>query len=92
MSIIELLLSLAAILGAAVIFTNAVGILGDRLGLGHGAVGSILGAPGETMIPSVAILGAVIVGSGGTAAGEESSAGGWLGPPGRYRRPPRPGC
>ena len=39
MSIIELLLSPAAILGAAVIFTNAVEILGDRLGLGHGAVG-----------------------------------------------------
>jgi cation:H+ antiporter len=74
MSIIELILSLAAILGAAVIFTNAVEILGDRLGLGHGAVGSILAAVGtalpETMIPIVAILGAVIVGSGGAAAGE----------------------
>src|SRR3712207_9138772 len=74
MSIIELILSLAAILGAAVLFTNAVEILGDRLGLGHGAVGSILAAVGtalpETMIPIVAILGAVIVGSGGAAAGE----------------------
>ncbi len=74
MSIIELILSLAAILGAAVIFTNAVEILGDRLGLGHGAVGSVLAAVGtalpETMIPIVAILGAVIVGSGGAAAGE----------------------
>jgi cation:H+ antiporter len=74
MSIIELMLSLAAILGAAVLFTNAVEILGDRLGLGHGAVGSILAAVGtalpETMIPIVAILGAVIVGSGGAAAGE----------------------
>ena len=58
MSIIELILSLAAILGAAVIFTNAVEILGDRLGLGHGAVGSILAAVGtalpETMILSTA--------------------------------------
>jgi cation:H+ antiporter len=58
MSIIELLLSPAAILGAAVIFTNAVGILGDRLGLGHGAVWSILAAVGtalpETMILSTA--------------------------------------
>jgi cation:H+ antiporter len=74
MSIIELILSLAAILGAAVLFTNAVEILGDRLGLGHGAVGSILAAVGtalpETMIPIVAILGAVLVGSGGAAAGE----------------------
>ena len=74
MSIIELILSLAAILGAAVLFTNAVELLGDRLGLGHGAVGSILAAVGtalpETMIPIVAILGAVIVGTGGAAAGE----------------------
>jgi cation:H+ antiporter len=74
MSIVELILSLAAILGAAVLFTNAVEILGDRLGLGHGPVGSILAAVGtalpETMIPIVAILGAVIVGSGGAAAGE----------------------
>ena len=74
MSIIELVLSLAAILGAAVLFTNAVEILGERLNLGAGAVGSILAAVGtalpETMIPIVAILGAVIVGSGGAAAGE----------------------
>lgn len=74
MSIIELILSLAAILGAAVLFTNAIELLGDRMGLGHGAVGSILAAVGtalpETMIPIVAILGAVIVGSGGAAAGE----------------------
>lgn len=74
MSIIELMLSLAAILGAAVLFTNAVEIMGDRLNMGHGAVGSLLAAVGtalpETMIPIVAILGAVIVGSGGAAAGE----------------------
>ena len=74
MSIIELILSLVAILGAAVLFTNAVELLGDRLGLGHGAVGSVLAAVGtalpETMIPIVAILGAMIVGAGGAAAGE----------------------
>ena len=74
MTIIELVLSLAAILGAAVLFTNAVEILGERLNLGAGAVGSILAAVGtalpETMIPIVAILGAVILGSGGEAAGE----------------------
>ena len=74
MSIIELLLALVAILGAAVFFTNAVEIMGERLNLGHGAVGSILAAVGtalpETMIPVVAILGAVIVGTGGAAAGE----------------------
>jgi len=74
MSLIELMLSLAAILGAAILFTNAVEIMGDRLNMGHGAVGSLLAAVGtalpETMIPIVAILGAVIVGSGGAAAGE----------------------
>ncbi len=74
MTIIELVISLTLILGAAVLFTNAVEIMGDRLNLGAGAVGSILAAVGtalpETMIPIVAILGAVIVGSGGAAAGE----------------------
>lgn len=72
--IVEMVLALAAILGAAVLFTNAVEIAGDRLNLGAGAVGSILAAVGtalpETMIPIVAILGAVIVGTGGAAAGE----------------------
>src|SRR5829696_9121940 len=47
--------------------------MGDRLNLGAGAVGSVLAAVGtalpETMIPVVAILGALLVGSGG-AAGE----------------------
>jgi cation:H+ antiporter len=73
-TIIELTLSLAAILGAAILFTNAVEIMGDRLNLGAGAVGSVLAAVGtalpETMIPIVAILGALLVGSGGAAASE----------------------
>jgi len=74
LTIIELVIALVVILGAAFLFTNAVEIMGDRLNLGAGAVGSILAAVGtalpETMIPIVAILGAVIVGSGGAAAGE----------------------
>jgi cation:H+ antiporter len=74
MTIIELVLSLAAILGAAILFTNAVEIMGERLNLGAGAVGSVLAAVGtalpETMIPIVAILGALLLGTGGTAAGE----------------------
>lgn len=74
MTIIELVLSLAAILGAAMLFTNAVEILGDRLNLGAGAVGSVLAAVGtalpETMIPMVAIIGAALAGSGGAAASE----------------------
>ena len=74
MTIIELVLSLAAILGAAILFTNAVEILGDRLNLGAGAVGSVLAAVGtalpETMIPLVAIFGALLLGSGSAAASE----------------------
>jgi cation:H+ antiporter len=74
MTIIELVLSLAAILGAAMLFTNAVEILGDRLHLGAGAVGSVLAAVGtalpETMIPIVAIIGAALAGSGAAAASE----------------------
>jgi cation:H+ antiporter len=73
-TIIELVFSLAAILGAAILFTNAVEIMGDRLQLGAGAVGSVLAAVGtalpETMIPLVAIVGALLVGSGSAAAGE----------------------
>jgi cation:H+ antiporter len=74
LTIIELALSLAAILGAAILFTNAVEIMGDRLNLGAGAVGSVLAAVGtalpETMIPLVAIIGSVLLGTGGAAAGE----------------------
>lgn len=66
--------ALVVILGAAVLFTNAVEILGGRLKLGQGAVGSVLAAMGtalpETMIPMVAILAAVFSGEGGEAAGE----------------------
>ena len=74
MTIIELIISLVAILGAAALFTNAVEIMGDRLNLGAGAVGSVLAAVGtalpETMIPVVAIVGALLAGSGSAAAGE----------------------
>jgi cation:H+ antiporter len=73
-TILELIISLAVILGAAVLFTNAVEIMGDRLNLGAGAVGSILAAVGtalpETMIPLVAIFGALLAGSGSAAAGD----------------------
>ena len=66
--------ALVVILGAAVLFTNAVEILGGRLNLGQGAVGSVLAAVGtalpETMIPIVAILAAVFSGEGGAMAGD----------------------
>src|SRR5215216_3948059 len=48
--------------------------MGDRLNLGAGAVGSVLAAVGtalpETMIPLVAIFGALLLGTGIAAAGE----------------------
>nr|MDQ3590688.1 sodium:calcium antiporter [Actinomycetota bacterium] len=71
-TIIELLLSAAAIVVAAALFTNAIEILGERLNLGAGAVGSILAAVGtalpETMIPVVAIV--VSLFTGASAAGD----------------------
>ena len=74
MTTIGLIISLAAILIAAYLFTNAVEILGDRLGLSQGGVGSVLAAVGtalpETMIPIVAILGAVFAGRDPESAGE----------------------
>jgi cation:H+ antiporter len=72
MTIIELVLSAVAIVVAAALFTNAVEILGDRLDLGQGVVGSVLAAVGtalpETMIPIVAVVASLFTGS--NAAGE----------------------
>ncbi len=81
-TLITLVLSLAAILAAAVVFTNAVEMLGDRLRLGGGAVGSVLAAVGtalpETMIPVVAIVGALLTGGG---VAEQIGVGAILGAP-----------
>ncbi len=74
-----LLAAFAIILFAAELFTNGIEWLGLRMGLGHGAVGSILAAIGtampETMIPLIAIL---FVGS---AAGDDVGVGAILGAP-----------
>ena len=63
---IELVLSTVGILVAAALFTNSIEMLGDRMNLGQGAVGSVLAAVGtalpETMIPVVAIFAALILG------------------------------
>ena len=71
---LEFALALGAIVVAASLFTNAVEILGGRLNLGQGAVGSVLAAVGtalpETMIPVVAILAAVFAGQDPETAGE----------------------
>jgi cation:H+ antiporter len=73
-TIIELVLSIVGILIAAALFTNSIEMLGDRMNLGQGAVGSVLAAVGtalpETMIPVVAILGALILGGDPAASGE----------------------
>jgi cation:H+ antiporter len=55
-----LLVALVIILVGAELFTNGIEWLGHKLGLGEGAVGSVLAAVGtampETMIPIIAIL------------------------------------
>ncbi|MBX6763466.1 MAG: hypothetical protein K6T51_04900 [Rubrobacteraceae bacterium] len=74
MTALELVLSLVAILFAASLFTNAVEIVGSRLNMGQGAVGSVLAAVGtalpETMIPIVALLGAFVTGENAATSGE----------------------
>ncbi|HEX4464778.1 MAG TPA: sodium:calcium antiporter [Solirubrobacterales bacterium] len=73
-----LLLSFAVILAGALLFTNAVEWLGHRLGLGEGAVGSLLAAVGtampETLIAIVALLDA-------TAGSEQVAIGAIVGAP-----------
>src|ERR1700760_2238328 len=55
-----LVVAFAIVLGGALLFTNAVEWLGHSLGLGGGAVGSVLAAVGtaapETLIAIVALL------------------------------------
>ena len=56
---VGMLFSIPLILGGAVLFTNAVEWLGVRLGLGEGAIGSLLAAVGtalpESIIPILAL-------------------------------------
>ena len=60
MGIVLLAAGFAAVLGGALLFTNAVEWAGTRLGLGVGAVGTILAAVStalpESVIPVVAVL------------------------------------
>ncbi len=72
MEYVLLLVSFAVILTGALLFTNAVEWVGQKLNLGEGAVGSLLAAVGtampETLIPIVAIIGGS-VGSSDVAIG-----------------------
>jgi len=79
--IVDLMLlaaSFAVILIGALVFTNAVEWLGQRLSIGEGAVGSLLAAVGtampESLIPLVAIL-------GGSAGAEDVAIGAIVGAP-----------
>lgn len=76
LTIVEFVLALVAILVGAVFFTNAVEILGGRLGMQQGAVGSLLAAVGtalpESMIAVVAIMEPVI---SGDVSGDGASIG-----------------
>ena len=62
MEVLLLFVSFAVILAGALLFTNAVEWIGHKLGLGEGAVGSLLAAVGtalpETLIAIVALVGA----------------------------------
>lgn len=77
--IVQMLFSLAMILFGAELFTNAVEWLGSKLGLGQGAVGSVLAAIGtalpETAVPVTAIL------FGKSNEAEQVGIGGILGAP-----------
>jgi len=84
LTIIEFGVALAAILAGAAFFTNAVEILGSRLGMRQGAVGSLLAAVGtalpESMIAIVAILEPVVSGRD-MEGGAEIGVGAILGAP-----------
>lgn len=62
MDFVLLIISFAVILAGALLFTNAIEWVGHKLGLGEGAVGSLLAAVGtalpETLIAIVALVGA----------------------------------
>jgi cation:H+ antiporter len=73
-----LVVAFAAILLGALAFTNAVERLGKSLGIGEGAVGSLLAAVGtampETLIPIVAVI-------GGSKGAEDVAIGAIVGAP-----------
>src|SRR5688572_7237765 len=62
MDFVLLIVSFAVILAGALLFTNAIEWVGHKVGLGEGAVGSLLAAVGtalpETLIAIVALVGA----------------------------------
>jgi cation:H+ antiporter len=63
MDFVLLIASFAVILAGALLFTNAVEWIGHRLGLGEGAVGSLLAAVGTAMPETLIAIVALIEGS-----------------------------
>ncbi|WP_245630167.1 sodium:calcium antiporter [Alicyclobacillus acidiphilus] len=77
--VVQILFSLAMVLFGAELFTNAVEWLGNKFGLGQGAVGSVLAAIG-TALPETAVpVTAILVGGGNEA--QQVGIGGILGAP-----------
>jgi cation:H+ antiporter len=85
MALVEFALALIMILFGAALFTNAAEILGDRLGMQQGAVGSLLAGVGtalpETIIAIVAIMSSVLADGGEPANSAEIGVGAILGAP-----------
>jgi cation:H+ antiporter len=77
-SLLSLIFSLAILLIGAVLFTNGIEWLGEKLHLGQGAVGSLLAAVAtalpETLIPIVAVI-------GGAKGAEQVATGAIIGAP-----------
>src|SRR5215203_4915473 len=63
MDFVLLIASFAVILAGALLFTNAVEWIGHRLGMGEGAVGSLLAAVGTAMPETLIAIVALIEGS-----------------------------
>ena len=85
MDIVLLVVSLAVILVAAELFTNSIEWFGHKLNLAEGAVGSVLAAVAtampETLIPVIAIIGPLLVGSTPTEGAQAVGVGAILGAP-----------
>jgi cation:H+ antiporter len=83
-TVIGFIVALVVILLGAAFFTNAVEILGSRLGMRQGAVGSLLAAVGtalpESMIAIVAIMEPIVIG-GAVEEGATIGVGAILGAP-----------
>ena len=78
MEYVLLAAAFAVILAGALLFTNAIEWLGNRMSIGEGAVGSLLAAVGtaipETLIPIVAVI-------GGAEGSEDVAIGAIIGAP-----------